>query len=356
MTFSPDDRSAYMPPPPANQDHDQDHGPGEAPLNIPPLRQTAAEAETRRADLRYRFGGIMVGVAIVAALMGGAFWWGYEFGRESVPAREPPRVAAAPGPVKEAPSDPGGMRVPHQDKLVFDGVTEGGALDRPDRQALGRRAEEPLARPPADLADDRAGALPRVVEVDKTPPAPPVAAAPPPTPAPAAPQANMPAPPPPLRDNQLTTLGRLNGATPAPGAPMPITPGATTQPSVSTGPLAAPAATATMPTTSAGATPPQQTAAVAAPPPSAAARAGGFKIQLAAHRTVEAAREGWLRVQASNRDLLGGLEASYSAVDLGAGKGVFHRLQAGPFADATAAQSACEALRTRNLGCIVVRP
>ncbi len=351
MTFSPDDRSAYMPPPPANQDHGQD----EAPINIPPLRQTAAEAETRRADLRYRFGGIMVGVAIVAALMGGAFWWGYEFGRESVPAREPPRVAAAPGPVKEAPSDPGGMRVPHQDKLVFDGVTEGGALDQPDRQALGRRPEEPLARPPADLADDRANALPRVVEVDKNPPAPPVVAVAP-APVPVAPQANMPAPPPPLRDNQLTTLGRLNGATPAPGAPMPITPGATTQPSVSTTPLAAPATSATTPGTSAAVPPQQQTAAVAVPPPSAAARAGGFKIQLAAHRTVEAAREGWLRVQGQNRDLLGGLEASYSAVDLGAGKGVFHRLQAGPFADATAAQSACEALRARNLGCIVVRP
>ena len=337
MTFSPDDRSAYMPPPPANQDHGQD----DAPLNIPPLRQTAAEAGTRRADLRYRFGGIMVGVAIVAALMGGAFWWGYEFGRESVPAREPPRVAAAPGPVKEAPSDPGGMRVPHQDKLVFDGVTEGGALDQPDRQALGRRPEEPLARPPADLA----AAMPRVVEVDKPPPAPPTVSA--------APQANMPAPPPPWRDNQLTTLGRLNSGTPAPGAPMPLTPGATTtQPSAST-PPAAPAATATPPAAS---TPPQQTAAVIAAPPSAAARAGGFKVQLAAHRTVEAAREGWLRVQAANRDLLGGLEASYSAVDLGAGKGVFHRLQAGPFADATAAQSACEALRARNLGCIVVRP
>ncbi len=335
MTFSPDDRSAYMPPPPANQDLDRD----DTPLNIPPLRQTAAEAETRRADLRYRFGGIMVGVAIVAALMGGAFWWGYEFGRESVPAREPPRVAAAPGPVKEAPSDPGGMRVPHQDKLVFDGVTEGGALDQPDRQALGRRPEEPLARPPAEIADS----LPRVVEVDKTPPAPPPVAV---APAPTAPQANMPAAPPPLRDNQLTTLGRLNGGTPAPAT----APGVTTPPpAVSTAPLAAPAVPAP-------ATPPQQTAAVSALPPSAAARAGGFKIQLAAHRTVEAAREGWLRVQAGNRDLLGGLEASYAAVDLGAGKGVFHRLQAGPFADAAAAQSACEALRARNLGCIVVRP
>lgn len=351
MTFSPDDRSAYTPPPPANQDLDRD----DTPLNIPPLRQTAAEAETRRADLRYRFGGIMVGVAIVAALMGGAFWWGYEFGRESVPAREPPRVAAAPGPVKEAPSDPGGMRVPHQDKLVFDGVTEGGALDQPDRQALGSRPEEPLARPPAVMADS----MPRVVEVDKMPPAPPPVAA---APAPAAPQANMPAAPPPLRDNQLTTLGRLNGATPAPGAPTSVTPGAapppaapaitTPPPAVSTAPLAAPAPAATTP-----ATPSQQTAAVSAPPPpSAAARAGGFKIQLAAHRTVEAAREGWLRVQAGNRDLLGGLEASYASVDLGAGKGVFHRLQAGPFADAAAAQSACEALRARNLGCIVVRP
>lgn len=332
-SFSPDDRPAYTPPPPANQDqHEHD------PINIPPLRQTAAEAETRRADLRYRFGGIMVGVAIVAALMGGAFWWGYEFGRESVPAREPPRVAAAPGPVKEAPSDPGGLRVPHQDKLVFDGVAEGGALDQPDRQALGSRPEQPMARPPADL--------PRVIEVDKQPATPPATAAAP-TPAPAAPQANLPAAPPPLRDNQLTTLGRLQNGTaaPAPGAPMPITPGAAAP--------ATPPAAAT-PALAPAAAPPQQTAAVT--PPSAAARAGGFKIQLAAYRTVEAAREGWTRVQASNRDLLGGLESSFAAVDLGPGKGVFHRLQAGPFADATAAQSACEALRARNQGCIVVRP
>jgi len=42
-------------------------------------------------------------------------------------------------------------------------------------------------------------------------------------------------------------------------------------------------------------------------------------------------------------------------VDLGE-KGVFYRVQAGPLADAAAAERLCAELKERKQGCIVVKP
>jgi len=331
---------------------------GEARLNIPPLRESAAEAETRRADLRTRLSGLVVGLVVIGAAVGGTFWWGFELGRQSAPTPVPPLVRADSSPMKETPADPGGARIPHQDKLVFDGVRSGGPLDQPETRPVSPPIEEPLPRivirqpPPANP--------PRLIDTDPR----------------RAPEASVP-PPPPIPDRNLATLPPTQRPTPltpnaersvpgVTGGSAPLAPQAPRQaptPNVAAAPTVVPPPVPQPPPTS------QPTVSIptVAPPPlvslppnspitAAPAARGGYRIQLAAFRTAETARAGWEGLRNTHRDTLGTLSPTVVEVDLGPGRGIFHRLQAGPFADAAAATAACDQLRLRNQGCIVVRP
>ncbi len=102
----------------------------------------------------------------------------------------------------------------------------------------------------------------------------------------------------------------------------------------------------------------------AAPEPAAAgeesgtaqAPAAGFRIQLAAYREAGAATQGWHKLSRANRSLLRGLKPSVIRVDLGAGKGIFFRLQAGPIPDRETADTLCVELKRQKVGCLVVEP
>jgi hypothetical protein len=94
--------------------------------------------------------------------------------------------------------------------------------------------------------------------------------------------------------------------------------------------------------------------AVSAPAPVTAAQAGGVRIQLASVRAEADAQREWGRLQRQHGDVLGGLSPSYTSADLG-DRGVYIRLQAGPFPVPEAARAACETLRARGVGCNVVR-
>jgi hypothetical protein len=67
----------------------------------------------------------------------------------------------------------------------------------------------------------------------------------------------------------------------------------------------------------------------------------------------DAQRE-WARVTRQYPDLLAGMSPQFVPADLG-DRGVFIRVQAGPFASPEAARAACDALRARGAGCNVVR-
>ncbi len=82
----------------------------------------------------------------------------------------------------------------------------------------------------------------------------------------------------------------------------------------------------------------------------------GFKVQLAALREEDGAMKEWTRLKKRHSDLLGSLEPSVMRADLGANKGVFFRLRAGPLAGEAAAKKLCEQLSERKVGCLVVRP
>ncbi|MFQ5619644.1 MAG: SPOR domain-containing protein [Rhodospirillales bacterium] len=91
-------------------------------------------------------------------------------------------------------------------------------------------------------------------------------------------------------------------------------------------------------------------------PAKEAGTAPAYKVQLAAERSLEGARDEWKRLRRKKLNLLGRLALSVTKVDLGPEKGVFYRLRAGPFADKAAARALCAKLAKDNMGCLVVRP
>ncbi len=79
----------------------------------------------------------------------------------------------------------------------------------------------------------------------------------------------------------------------------------------------------------------------------------GIRIQLAAVKTPEEAQKEWTRLRHALGDALGGLSLTVEGVDLGA-KGIFHRIQAGPFPDKAAAAAKCTAIKALKQDCLVV--
>jgi hypothetical protein len=79
----------------------------------------------------------------------------------------------------------------------------------------------------------------------------------------------------------------------------------------------------------------------------------GIRIQLAAVKTPEEAQKEWNRLQHALGDALTGLSLTVEGVDLGA-KGIFQRIQAGPFQDQAAAAAKCDALKALKQDCLVI--
>lgn len=147
--------------------------------------------------------------------------------------------------------------------------------------------------------------------------------------------------------------------------PMPPEPTVTESPPPASEPAPAPPAPAAI------AAPPPVVASppVAAPPPAAAAipqapppapppvvaSGPGYRLQLGAVRSAEAAQQEWQRLKRMQGDLLGGLSAEAHRIDLGQ-RGVFYRIVAGPIGDAAAAAHACDELKRRKVGCLLVKP
>jgi len=221
-----------------------------------------------------------------------------------------PVLRADERPVKVPPINPGGMEVPDQDMYILN-------RDKP----VDSRVEQLL--PPPETP------LPR-----PTPPEPVVTESPPPAPAaaPVAPPAAAVVAPPPAAPV-------VTAPPPAVAAPPPAVP------------VAPPAVAVVTP-------PPAAAPPAAAPAPKqahVAAAGAGYRLQLGAVRSAEGAQQEWDRLKRAQADLLGGLSAEAHRIDLGE-RGVFYRIVAGPIADAAAAAHACDELKRRKVGCLLVKP
>ena len=89
---------------------------------------------------------IAVGVTVIAA---GAY--AYDFGFRQGARHAPPLITADPSPTKAPPESPGGVEIPHQDKLVYRRLaTARESITAETRATLLPPPEEPLPKPPPE--------------------------------------------------------------------------------------------------------------------------------------------------------------------------------------------------------------
>ncbi|MPY70212.1 MAG: hypothetical protein GEU92_08995 [Alphaproteobacteria bacterium] len=265
----------------------------------PPVTSQGGEAGGTRGRGRWGRRGL-TGLIAFAAVGGFAMIvvYSYDKGREAGTSAVAPVIQAQEGPTRIRPDAPGGMAVPNQDKQVFSRIDPGQPPPKVER--LLPPAESPVSRPPAPA---------------EPPPAEPAAG----------------------RDAQTAS---------APPAAPPEAP------------AAGEAAPAPPPTGAESKGPPPTRPAPAAPAPSAVPPPPGikdYKVQLASLRSEDAAKRAWTRLRSQHKDLFDGLSPAYVRADV-PGKGTFYRVQAGPLADAEAARTLCDRIKSRKLGCLVVRP
>ena len=77
-----------------------------------------------------------------------------------------------------------------------------------------------------------------------------------------------------------------------------------------------------------------------------------LKAKLAALKTEADAKTAWKRLAAKYPDILGPLAMHIEKVDLGT-KGIYYRVQAGPFTDKNAARDVCAKLTPKGQPCLV---
>jgi cell division protein FtsN len=238
---------------------------------------------------------VAVGALALAVVGAVVVWFVGRPSETTVAEKEVPLITADTSPSKRVPEEPGGLDIPNQDKLVY------GIID-PDAE-------------------------PVVVERLLPPPEEPIAIAPLPT----QPREEALADIAPAAGTDADTVGGE-----APAAPLPVAPPSAADPGAAV--PAEPAEEAVVATT--------------VEPPSA----GRWRIQVGAFKSRVQAEDEWQRLTKKAGPLLAGLEPRIESVDLGADKGIFHRLQLASFADRAASEAMCAKLAALGIGCLVVKP
>lgn len=301
-----------------------------------------------------------ISVLFVLIALGGFValaWYAYQSGMQPVSEDEIPYVAAEEAPLKEKPENPGGWQFEHQDKSVYNQLAAGnGAAERPVAERIIPAPEEPVARKqeeqiaPEDFQrEDVAGSEANTATAETpvssagTEGATETLIAPPAEEAPAVtaedapetavesvgvaeveqPVAEENAPAPEAESTPTVTIVEPEAAQPAPAAVEPVA-----QP---------------------------EPAPVTTPAPAVKTSASGhYMAQLGAFSSQEDAETAWNKISAAHGSMFPTKDHIIQRADLGA-KGVFHRLQVGPFDSETSARKVCEYLQRNKQGCFVVR-
>ncbi len=289
--------------------------------------------------------GVFAGAIIV---FGGIIFYAYNQGMRAGTESVAPILRADSSPTKIRPEQPGGMEVPHQDKLVYDRLNPATNAPPGEVERLLPPPEAPMERPRAEIMDP-ADEMPMAEEGEGAvaamqgdpaeqpayqPPAPqpvpsyaPPVAAPPPAQAPMPVQQQPAKTPVPVSQPPQQLLPQQT----APAKPLTAPPAATPAPK--------PATT----------TPPATTAAAPTKP---AAGAAAVRVQVAAVDAEAKAAAEWQRLQRKFVGELGGLPMRTVRVELP--KGTFYRIQGGPVDEARAKQI-CAAMAAQGAGCSIVR-
>lgn len=277
--------------------------------------------------------GIFAGAIIV---FGGIIFYAYNQGMRAGTESVAPILRADTSPTKIRPEQPGGLEVPHQDKLVYDRLNPANSAPPGEVERLLPPPEAPMERPRAamtetaedmPMAEAGEGA---VAAMREPPPEEPAEQPPAPQPVPSyAPPVATPAPAP----AQVPQRQPVQTPAPAPQQPQQLLP---QQQQV-------PAKTATV-------TPAPAPAAVAPAKPATGGPA--VRVQVAAVDAESKAAAEWQRLQRKFGGELGGLPMRTVRVQLP--KGIFYRIQGGPVDEARAKQI-CAAMAAQGAGCTIVR-
>jgi len=273
---------------------------------------------------------LIVLALVVLCAFAGVVWLAYTQG-VARGRTETPVLAAAAGPERVAPANPGGTEVPYQGFKIY---------------------EQPAPTEEADTAAEAAPAAP------KPAPAPPAEFLPqaqkPPAPAPAAPApvAAKPVTPPPATRQAVTPAAPPPVAVAKP-VPPPKPAAAPTQaaPNVRTAAATPPATAATgAPRALPGpATPPPAAKPVPTPP---VAASGAYVLQIGAFKSQAEANAAWRTYQGKHAALLKGYGPDVQAADLGE-KGTWYRLRIAGFADRDVASALCDRLKADSGACFL---
>jgi len=262
-------------------------------------------------------------------------WYAYETGTQSIREEDLVIVEADKTPVKEKPSDPGGMKFPNQDKTVFE-TFAGNAQTPPKVERVMPPPEEPMAKQ-MDLTETKtwvnedlkkkeeaAAQAAKPEQIIGAEPAKP-AVAPPPAPKSATGDVK-PAP----ADNIVSfTMDKSKEKTQAVTAEKPVEVGAA---EVKTQAVVVPAPKAE---------------------PAKPVATSSAKVQLGAYRSEKEARDSYAKIQKKFSSLAAKSPIIIKA-DLGA-KGIFYRLRVGGFASDAEAKKFCGSLSAKGQACIVAK-
>lgn len=246
-------------------------------------------------------GGALRGVLALVALVvfAGAAWYAYTWGVGEVAPEDLPVIEAEPGPIKSRPESPGGMEVPYQDQAILND-----AAPNPDKPQVERLLPPPETPAPPQPLQETAPKVPA-----------------------------MPAPEP-VAELPVKAPEPVAEAAPAPPAETATGGTATTE--------TAPAEAAAAPGTTAGEVAPSAPAA------------GDWVVQLASLKSRDGVTTEWARLQKKFPELLGPRALDIQTVDL-SGKGTYHRLRVGYFADRAAAVRFCDRLKAGGQDCLAAK-
>jgi hypothetical protein len=263
-------------------------------------------AEDEDDDEGSRLPLVIVGALLVLAMFAGLVWLAYSEG-VARGRTETPVLAAAPGPARVAPAQPGGANVQYQGfKLYEQPAPPDDEADATPSSAPTQHTDKPEL-PPAPAPAAPAPVVAKPVPVA----APPVAA---PTPKVAL------TPPPPLKKSVQVQATAPAGTATAPPRQLPGV-------AATTKPVPAPSAAASV-----------------VPPAAQTAAKGAYVLQIGAYKSQEDADAAWKAYKAKHAALLSGYGPDVQKADLG-DKGVWYRLRVAGFSDQSVASALCDRLK-----------
>lgn len=257
---------------------------------------------------------LALGFLIVAVVMFIAVvLYAYSQGQNEGVNGTTPMVKAEDSPTKVRPENPGGMEIPNRDKLIYENMGDGQALEQKE-QVLAQQPEEPvipgsapeMSQQTMQPAQYEALNPLAVAPVEKT--AEPVMAAP-------AVEKEV---------VETPAIEELKPVAPAPVVEKMQEPVVKATPKKVTQPFEAPAVVQS-----------------------------AYYVQLLSVQSEEDAVAAWPKIQTKHAGILGDASLSVQKADLGA-KGIYYRVRAAGFDSKETATQACDQLKQAGQGCLVV--